>query len=207
MNNNTNIHIGEMSIDVVRQRRAIESQSMQMEKDIQENLKTYFERTQKDKISFETPYKLRESKLYSNSYNIHSVEFDGIECILLCDDMFGTSKNIKLAQLSVITQAMLFDYIMAELSKNIVYVVLEERYDPELATTTTIIGTFKRLKKAQECMQKRIVVAQIQFPEIWEEMAKENKNNFIDNDKSNEYNICTSQYIYNIKIVEQEIDY
>lgn len=203
--NNTPIPVTEMSMNILKLRNNLTNISVQISNDILNYLQQYFIKNGKEKIYLENPYKLNTSSIQSIKYNIYSIEFDGIDIILNCDDTFGVSKSVKMKQLPAIEQAMLFDYIMAEISKNIIYVVLEERYIDQIEVS--VIGTFKKLEKAEECFKRRIDSQQDEYPCIWEEAEKE--DGYTDRsgykNENYEYNICSNKHYYNIKIIEQEI--
>lgn len=185
----------DLAKDIKRQRTLIEDNAKQMTSDIHDFLMSYFERSDNDEISLiKNPFKNR----WGNS----------ITGIYLTKDnkifVTGLSYDLELSSVKPIEQALLFEHIVEQLSKAYIYIVLEERYDPSDATRIRIIGTFKSLENAQECLGNAVEQAQRDFSEIWDEWVKEDKPCLVNN--RNEYSVCSSSYYYNIKVVEQVIE-
>lgn len=185
----------DLANDIARQRMAIEENSRQMSEDIKHYLKSYFKRSGNDEISLHSnPFKNK----YGNSIvSIYLTKDDNII-------VNGCSYDVEISQINPIEQALLFEHIMKELSNYNVYIVLEERYDPNDGTQTKVIGTFKDVHNAQVCLGDSVEEAQKNYPEIWDEWLKEKKPTLTNN--KNEYNICSSSYYYNIRVIEQILE-
>lgn len=199
-----NVPMTDLAKDIKRQRTLIEDNTKQMVDDIQHFILSYFERSGNDTISLEkNPYPLYRVK--SGYPPVTAITFDRDTKDIILNSREGKSeKGMYLKNFDPIVQAWIFEHIVEQFSKACVYVVFEQRFDPMDCTRTRVVGTFKRLENAQECLGVTVEETQNKYPEIWEEWLKEQKPSIINN--KNEYSICSSSYFYDIKVVEQVLE-
>ena len=191
----TDVPMTDLAKNIKRQRTLIEDNVRQMTDDIHYFLMSYFERSGNDEISLiKNPFKNKCGNTITGIYLTKDNK------ILVS----GLSYDFELSNVKPIEQALLFEHIVEQLSNACVYVVLEERYDPMDATRTRIVGTFKHIENAQECLEATVKEAQSKYPEMWEEYLKEGRTKSTNN--KNEYAMCSSSYYYNIKVVEQVLE-
>lgn len=192
--------ITELAKDIARQRKAIQEKSLQMVEDIEYFLLSYMNSTGKTEIKFSKPYTLGNrcfEKITLEDNGKNGMDYDA-NVILWQGNYRAILKHLPAEE-----QAYIFEFFVQDIIESHVFVVLEEIYLPNDGTKTNLVGTFKSDAKAQKALHNRLCEIMDKYYEIWKQAQKENIHPKINS--LNEYLICTSEYIYHIKILEQAI--
>lgn len=206
--------ITELAKDIERQRRLIQDNSRQMVEDIEHFLLSYMNTTGMTEINLTQPYYLgiilRETGLPYVSGTAQYIEKVTLEDNGLTGENYDADIKVwygkhstSIKNLPPVEQAYLFEFLVQDLMKSRVFIVLEELFTPDDGTTTNVVGTFKEGKNAQQALHDRLCEIMGNHREIWEQAQQEKKHPRRNN--LNEYLICTSEYIYHIRVLEQGI--
>lgn len=193
----------DFSKDILRQRNKIEDDSRQMSDDIIYFIKCYFERTKNNTYKFEKPYVAQgfDTPIIAIRYD---KDINGI-FIVFAETKATNAVATLISVLTPIEQAKLFEYFVSEINTKSVYVVMEEIFDE--MPSSEVLAVFKDLEQAQEYIVKRRKQQAFEKQYIWERARAErmfsNPQAFADT--KNRYFLSTSEYIYDIRIICQEV--